>query len=169
MQDGVVKSRIGGVPVRFPALIGEIELDAAAQNFPAPDPDRGVGKIRAGLAVPSAELHDLDCLPRRAGEGSPEVARKPARLQFQLVETARVGEKRALADLRCRAQLGVTFRGRTSPGRLKRANPPRQDRKFPPNQTRPGVPSAGRRRTARIRGGAIPRPAAAEARRDAPS
>ena len=60
MKDGVVERGIGGMAVRFPTAIGQVELDRAANWFAAIDPDDGVGKIGAGFAVPGAELDDLD-------------------------------------------------------------------------------------------------------------
>ena len=95
--------------VRFPILIGEIELDAAALDFTAADPNRRVGKIGTGFAVPRAELHDLDLLAGGGGKGSPEIAGKPARLQFQLAEIAREGKERTLANFRRREELRVTL------------------------------------------------------------
>ena len=69
MQHGVVKCRIGRVSVHFPISIGKIELDAAANRFFAVQPDRGVGKIRSGFAIPGSELHDFQIF---AGDGAKE-------------------------------------------------------------------------------------------------
>ena len=109
VQHRFVEGGIGGVAVRLPILVGEIELDAAAQNFSAIDPDCGVGKIGAGFAIPGAELHDLDLFARRAGERPPEIAREPARLQLQLGEIARLRKERALANFRRGEKLCVTL------------------------------------------------------------
>ena len=112
VQDGFVEGGIGRVTVRLPILIGEIELDAAAQDLAAIEPDRRVGKVRPGFAVPRAELHDLDLFARRARKGFPEIARKPARLQLQLAEIARLRKERALANFRRREELRITLGAR---------------------------------------------------------
>src|ERR1041384_6339274 len=109
MQHRPVKGGVGGVAVRLPILIGEIELDVSPNDWAAIDTDGGVGKIRAGFAIPSAELHHLDRLAPRAGKRSAKVAREPARLQFQLAEIARKREERALANFGSREKLRVTL------------------------------------------------------------
>ena len=99
----------------FNALIDTIDLtqlaklDAAAANFSVFESDGGVGKIRPGLAVPGSELHDLNRLTRGAGKCFPKIARKPAGLQFEFRKSALLGKERALANLRRRAQLLITF------------------------------------------------------------
>jgi hypothetical protein len=109
VEERVVKGRVGRMAVRFPVLISEIEIDAAAENLSVIDSDRRVGKIRASLAIPCPELYDFDLLARRAGEHFPEIAREPARLQFQLSKSARLDEKRAFANFLRGAELRVTF------------------------------------------------------------
>ncbi len=85
---------------------------------PLIDPDRGVGKIRAGFAIPGAELDDLDLLAGRAGERSAKVSREPARLQLELAEAARLRKERALADFRGGEKLRVTL-GTGHPGQAR--------------------------------------------------
>ena len=55
----------------------------------AVDPDRRIRKIGTGFTIPDAELHNLDLFARCAGKRSPEISRKPARLQLQFGEIAR--------------------------------------------------------------------------------
>ena len=50
--------------------------------------NRGVGKVRAGFAIPSPELHDLDLFAASGAKFSSEIAGKPARLQFEFVRNA---------------------------------------------------------------------------------
>ena len=83
MNDRVVKRGVGGMAVRLPISIREIELDRTADWFAAVDPDGGVRKIWTGFAVPGAELNDLDFVPGDGSEAASEIAGEPARLKFQ--------------------------------------------------------------------------------------
>src|SRR2546423_1188661 len=78
MQDSVVESGIDGMPVGFPTAIGEIEFDRAPERISAVDANGGIGKIRSGFAIPSAELDDFDFVARNGSEASPEIAGEPA-------------------------------------------------------------------------------------------
>lgn len=108
MQDGVIKRGVGGMAVRFPAAIGEIEFNGAANWVAVVDPDDGIGKIGARLAVPGAELDDLDLFSGHGNKAPAEIAGKPARLQFQLAQRALGGKERAFMDARGITKLGVT-------------------------------------------------------------
>ena len=88
VQDRVVEGGVGGVAVCFPAAIRQVELDRAADRIAAIEPDDGVGEIRAGGAIPGAELDDLDVIAGDGTESPAEVAGKPARLQFQFARRA---------------------------------------------------------------------------------
>ncbi len=80
VKDRFLKTGIDGVPMRFPAPIRKIELDAAMQDCTVIQADGGAFEIRPGLTIPDAELHDLDLLAADAAKLPPEVAREPARL-----------------------------------------------------------------------------------------
>ena len=95
VQDRVVEGGVGGVTVRFPAAICQVELDRAADRFAGIESDDGVGKIRSGGAIPRAKLDDLNVVAGDAMEPSAEVAGKPARLQFQFARDALRRKQRA--------------------------------------------------------------------------
>jgi hypothetical protein len=59
------KGGVGRVPVIFPVMIYEIELNAAAPNLAAIDPDRGLGKI-------GAERRDSRCRIARPRSPRPQ-------------------------------------------------------------------------------------------------
>ena len=110
VQDRLIEGGIGGVAMRFPISVGEIELDASTPHCVTIYADGGIGKIWPGLAIPSAELYDLDLFAGRADETAPKIAGKPARLQFQFRKIALKREERAFANFRGGAQLNITFR-----------------------------------------------------------
>src|SRR5213596_3615412 len=60
VEHRLLKCRIGGVTVRFPTAVNDIDLDAAAVWLAAVYPDCGVAKIGSGLAIPGAKLDDVD-------------------------------------------------------------------------------------------------------------
>src|SRR3954468_23677836 len=95
------------MPVRFPTAVRQVELNRAADSIAPIDPNRGVGKIRAGFAIPNAELNDLDLLARDRGKAAAEIAGKPARLQFEFAWGAQRRKERALTDTRGVTKLGV--------------------------------------------------------------
>ena len=98
VKDRVVKSRVGGMAVRFPTPIREIELDRAADGLAAVDANSGIGKIGTGFAVPSAELDDLDLVAGDGSEAAAEITGEPARLELKFARGAERGEKRAFVD-----------------------------------------------------------------------
>ena len=65
VKDGRFERWIRGMTVRFPTAIQQIDFDAAANWFAAVDANRSVAKIRAGFAVPGAELDDVDFIAGR--------------------------------------------------------------------------------------------------------
>ena len=109
VQNRVVEGGVGGVAVRFPTAIGQVELDRAADRVAGIEPDDGVGEIRSGGAIPGAELNDLDVIAGDGMELSSEIAGKPARLQFQFARGALRRKERAFVDTRGIAQLGITI------------------------------------------------------------
>ena len=108
VQDRVIESGVGGVAVRFPAAIREVEFDRAADRIAGIESDDGVGEIRSGRAIPGAKLDDLNVVAGDGMELSAEVAGKPARLQFQFAGGALRRKERAFMDARGIAQLGIT-------------------------------------------------------------
>ena len=98
MQHRILEGRVGGVAVRLPTAIAQIELDAAANGFAAVQANRGFAKIRPRFTIPSSELRDLDVIAGRGMEAPPEIARKPARLQFELGREAARRQERSLPD-----------------------------------------------------------------------
>jgi len=110
MQDRLFKGRIGCMSMRLPISCCEIELDASTSHRVTIYADGGIGKIWPGLAIPSAELYDLDLFAGRADETAPKIAGKPARLQFQFRKIALKREERAFANFRRGAQLNIAFR-----------------------------------------------------------
>ena len=128
VQDRVVEGRVGGVAVRFPAAIGQVELDRAANRFAGIEPDDGVGEIRTGGAVPGAKLDDLNVVPRDGTKSPAEVAGEPARLQLQFARDALRRKERAFVDTRRIAELGITV-GKQHGGIQFRRFPPRFDDK----------------------------------------
>ena len=109
VQDRVVEGRVRGVSVRFPAAIGQVELNGAADRIARVKPDDSVGEIRTGGAIPSAKLNDLNVIAGDGTESSAEVAGKPAGLQFQFAGSALRRKERAFVDARGIAQLGITI------------------------------------------------------------
>src|SRR2546430_715390 len=108
MKHRVIECGVRGMAVRFPTTIGQVELDGAPKRFAAIDPDRGVGKIGTGLAVPDPELDNFDLVARYRREAPAEIAGEPARLQFELARRAKRGKERAFVDTGGIAKLGVT-------------------------------------------------------------
>jgi hypothetical protein len=111
VQDRLIESGTGGVAMRFPISVGEIELDAPALNVAAIYSNRGVAKIWSGLAVPSAKLHDFDLLPGGTDKRLSKIAGEPARLQFEFANYGWKREERALSHVHWRAEQRVRFRG----------------------------------------------------------
>lgn len=85
MQNRFVESRVRGVTVPFPIAIGQVEFDCAAARIFFVEGDRGIDEIRAGFAVPGAELNNTDALARNGLEVATEIAGKPPGLQLKLV------------------------------------------------------------------------------------
>src|SRR6266403_2052581 len=106
MQDGLFERRISGVTVRFPITIGQVELDAAADRFGTIDGNGSIAKIRAGFAVPSAELKDVDLIAGWRNKLFSEIASEPTRLKFQLAWQPQWWKQRAFVDTRSVAHLG---------------------------------------------------------------
>jgi hypothetical protein len=50
----------------------------------AVNPNCSIAKIRAGFAIPNAELNDIDFIVICADKLSAEISGEPTRLQFQL-------------------------------------------------------------------------------------
>src|SRR3954466_11569336 len=98
MKDDAVERRVGGMAVAFPTAIGQVELDGAADRIAAVDSNRGVGKIRAGFAVPGAELDDVDLIAGDGSKAPPEITREPAGLELEFARSAQRGEEGALVD-----------------------------------------------------------------------
>src|SRR4051812_9798141 len=94
--------------VGFPAAIGQVEFDRAADRVPAVNANGGIGKIRAGSAVPGAELNDLNLLADDGSEMAAEITGEPARLELQFARSSQGGKEDALVDTRGIAKLGVT-------------------------------------------------------------
>src|ERR1051326_2165869 len=84
MEDRVVEGRVRGMPVCFPAAICKIEFDSAANWVAAVDANGGVGKIGTRLAIPNAELDDLDFVAGDGSKATAEITGEPACLKFQL-------------------------------------------------------------------------------------
>jgi hypothetical protein len=82
VQDGVVEGRVGGMPVRFPTAIGQVEFNSPAERLAIVDLDNGVGKVGTSFAVPGAELNDFDLISGDRSKVPAEIAREPAGLQF---------------------------------------------------------------------------------------
>ena len=80
MQDRVIESGVGGVSVRFPAAIGQVEFNRAANRLTGVESDDGVGKVWSGRAIPSAKLDDLNFVAGNGMELSAEIAGEPPRL-----------------------------------------------------------------------------------------
>ena len=108
MEDRIVKSRVGGMPVRFPTAIGQIELDRSANRFSIVQPNDCIAEIRSGLAIPGAELNDLNVVAGHGTKISAEIAGKPARLQFQFARGSAGREESALMNTRGISELGIT-------------------------------------------------------------
>jgi hypothetical protein len=85
VKDGLIERRIRGMPVRFPVPIDQIDFNAAAPGLPAIRANGGVFEIRAGFAVPDSELNDIDLVATGADKAVPELAGKPASLEFEFV------------------------------------------------------------------------------------
>jgi hypothetical protein len=112
VQDRVLERSIDRVAMRFPAPIGQIEFNAPANDLFSIYANRGPLKIGTRLAVPCAELDNLDRLATDTSKAAAEVAGKPARLQLQFVRVSRSRKKGALPDAAPLSQFLVPIRGR---------------------------------------------------------
>src|SRR6266481_6953384 len=90
--------RIDRVTVCFPIAIEQVDLDAAATRLAPIYANCSITKIRASLAVPGAELDDLDFVSGSTNKTFAKIPGKPARLQFQLRWDSRRDKQRALTN-----------------------------------------------------------------------
>src|SRR6266545_613529 len=109
MQHRFFKSRIGRVTVCLPTAIAHIELDTAPNRIAAIYRNCRIAKIRPRLAVPGAELDDVDLISGRADKVLAKISGKPARLQLQLIWNPRSKEQRTLTNARRIAHLCVAL------------------------------------------------------------
>jgi hypothetical protein len=111
VQDRLIEGGIGGVAMRFPISVGEIELYAPALNPVAIYSNRSVAKIRSGLAVPNAKLDDLNLFRGGTDKRLSKISGEPARLQFEFANYGWKREERALSHFHRRAEQRIRFRG----------------------------------------------------------
>jgi hypothetical protein len=108
VEDGIVESGVGGMAVRFPTTIREVELDRAAKWVAAVNSNGGVAKIGTSFAIPSAELDDLDLVAGDRSEAPTEIAGEPARLELELAGSAEVRKEGAFVNAGGITKLGVS-------------------------------------------------------------
>src|SRR5437879_6796049 len=107
MQHGVFEGGIGGVTVRLPISLGEIELDVAANWFAPVQADGRVAEIRSRFAIPNAKLDDVDLVSVGRGKLFSKISGKPARLQSEFARNSLRRKQRPLTHTRGHAHLRV--------------------------------------------------------------
>src|SRR5437879_102252 len=107
MQHSVFEGWIGGVTVRLPISIGEIELDVATNWFAPVQADSRVAEIRSRFAIPNAKLDDVDLVSVGRDKLFSKISGKPARLQFELARNSLRRKQRPLTHARGHAHLRV--------------------------------------------------------------
>src|SRR4030095_2166016 len=98
MQDGLFKSWIGCMTVRFPTAIQQIDLDTTANWITAVYLNCSIAKIRAGFTVPRTKLNNIDLVTGGSNEVSAEISGKPAGLQLKLRWNPRRDEQRSFPN-----------------------------------------------------------------------
>src|SRR6266516_1214229 len=88
VEDRLFKCGIGRVTVCFPAAVVHIEFDAAADRITAIYLNCGIAKIRSRLAVPGAELNDVELVTGNTDKMFAEIPAEPACLKLQLIWNA---------------------------------------------------------------------------------
>jgi hypothetical protein len=83
VQLNLLVFRVGRVSVSLPISRIGVDLDGAPLRFPTVNAYGCIDKVRPGDPVPDAKLHDPHCLSVRTHKIPPELAGKPAGLEFQ--------------------------------------------------------------------------------------
>ena len=93
--------------MRFPTAIAHVELDASANRIAAIYPNCRITEIRSRLAIPGAELDNIDFVTGKTDKMFAEITCEPARLQLQFRWNSRLGEQRSFAHAPGFAQLRI--------------------------------------------------------------
>lgn len=93
--------------MRFPASIGQIDLDATGDRVAAVNPDRGIAKIGTSFAIPCAHLHNFNLFAAGRDEFRSEFAGELSCLNLQLARIALRWKQRPFADVRRFSYPGV--------------------------------------------------------------
>ena len=88
VQHSLFERWVGSVTMRFPTAIAHVELDASANRIAAIYPNCRITEIRSRLAIPSAELDNIDFVTGKTDKMFAEITCEPARLQLQLIWNA---------------------------------------------------------------------------------